>query len=229
MVLARKRAGVTLVEVIVAVAILGTVGITVYGGFAQTSTNKRRVEAELDRYHAIRVTMNRMVRELSMAYMSEQRNPNPALQFHITSFIGTDSGFGDRVDFNSMGHTRIYRNARESDQNELSYFITDDPSGDGTKALARRVQPRVDERPGEGGRVEIMVSDVAGFELEYLDPVSNEWVQSWDSTNLQLNRLPSQVKILLTVPDPQDPGEEITFGTRSTLQMTWALNHATYL
>ncbi len=225
--MSRRAQGMTLIEVMIAMTIFAAVGALVYGGFAQTSRAKTKLETQLNRYHELSSAMERMVRELSMAYVSMHYNPLSSLQSMRTAFVGKDSGFGDRVDFTSVSHTRIYRDAKESDQNEISYFLTDHPRGDG-KVLARRMQARIDAKPQEGGRVEIMLEDVLGFELEYLDPVNWEWQTSWDtmSGTGQVNRLPAQVRIKLTIPGIANPRQREVFGTRAILPMTWAFNHA---
>lgn len=228
----RRQAGMTLLEVMVAMGVFAVVGALVYGGFAQTARAKRQLEAQLDRYHEVRVAMERMVRELSMAYVSTHVHISPSMAGMRTIFQGKDSGFGDRIDFTSVSHTRVYRDAKESDQNEISYFMTDAPSGDG-KVLARRMQPRIDEKPDEGGRVEVLLTDVLEFELEYLDASDFEWVKTWDAATGvgQTNRLPMQVKIKLVVPTlATNAGSDKreTFTTRAVLPMTWAFNHANY-
>jgi len=221
-----KRQGLTLIEIMVAISIFAAVGAIIYGGFAQTARAKRTLETQLDRYHAIGAALERMTRELSAAYISMSITSGLTQQAMKTAFIGKESGFGDRLDFNSLSHTRMYRDAKESDQNEISYFLTDAARGDG-KVLARRMQPRVDDKPGEGGRVEVLLDDVLEFDVEYLDPVSKEWIKSWDSTSAagQMNRLPVQVKILLTVPGLTRKKQREVFGTRVSVPVTYALNH----
>ena len=223
----RSSQGMTLIEVMVAMTIFAAVGALVYGGFAQTARAKTKLEAQLNRYHELSAALERMARELSMAYVSVHYNPLSSLQSMRTGFVGKDSGFGDRVNFCSVSHTRIYRDAKESDQNEISYFVTDNPSGEG-KVLARRMQPRIDDKFDEGGRVEIMLEDVLEFELEYLDAVNWEWQTSWDTMTGtgQINRLPAQVRIKLTVPGVTNAKQKEVFGTRAVLPMTWAFNHA---
>jgi general secretion pathway protein J len=226
----RSRLGMTLIEVMVALAMFSAIGALIYGGFSQTSRAKQVLGAQLDRYHELRVGMERMVRELSMAYMSTHYNPLSSLRTMRTTFIGKASGFGDRIDFTAVSHTRIYRDAKESDQEEISYFVTDDAKGD-TKVLARRVQARPDDKPEEGGRIEVLISDVLEFELEYLDQASWEWVETWDAVqgSGQTNRLPAQVRIKVTVPGVDGKKKREVFGTRAILPMTWAFNHANYL
>ncbi len=225
----RGREGMTLIEAMIAIVILAIVGTMVWEGFSQTERTKKRLEAQADRTQVLRVALERMARELSMAYVSAQVNPSTALQVVKTAFIGTDQGDSSRVDFTSFSHQRLYRDAHESDQNELSYFVMEDPDDSSKKVLVRREQNRIDDDPQHGGRIEVMVHDVTRFELSYLDPQSTEWVSTWDTTQAagQPNRLPSQVKILLTLHTP-DGKHTVTYGTRAELPLTWALNHAIY-
>jgi general secretion pathway protein J len=224
-----KREGMTLIEIMVAMTMFAAVGAMVYGGFAQTSKHKKMLERQLDRYHEVAMSLERMAREISMAYVSVHVSQSSSLQSMRTALVGKDSGFGDRLDFTSMSHTRLYRDAKESDQNEISYFITDAANGD-TKVLARRMQPRIDDKPQEGGRVEVMLEDVLEFDVEYLDPQTWEWVKTWDTTSGtgQANRLPAQVKLLVTVPGIAKENQREVFGTRASLPLQWALNHAAY-
>lgn len=225
-----RQSGMTLIEALIAIAIVSLVSALVWSGFAQTMKNKERVEEDLDRYHVISAALDRMQRELSMAYVSAQENPNAALNHYRTIFKVTDRSNGDRIDFTSFSHQRLYRDAHESDQNELSYFVTSHPEEPGIRVLARREQARVDDDPTRGGRVEILVDDVSDFQLEFLDPLSGQWVRSWDTTQAagQPNRLPAQVKIMVTMPHPRIQGREQTFATRARLPMQFALNHAIY-
>lgn len=227
---ALRSRGMTLVEAMVAIAILSVVSVMVWGGFAQTSRNKERVEADLERNHIVSSALARMQRELSMAFVSAQVNPSPALVKTQTCFVGTDRSGGDRLDFTSFSHRRLYRDAHESDQNEISYFVTRHPEDARRKVLARRESRRIDDDPRRGGSVQILVDDVTDLELEYLDPLTTEWVRTWDTTQLtgQPNRLPAQVKIRLTVPHPRQRGRTLTFGTRADVPIRFGLNHAIY-
>lgn len=226
---ARTR-GMTIIEALVAITILAIVATVVFGGFSQTMRNKRRIEEMADRSHVIRVAMERMVSELSMAYVSVHVNVDPSLQTMNTCFIGGRSGRGHRIDFTSFSHRRLYRDAHESDQNELSYFVTEHPERRDTLVLARREQNRIDEDPQTGGTIQILVEDVLEFEAEYLDVVTGEWTDTWDTRDIthQPNRLPAQVKLMLTVRDESAPRDRRTYVTRAQPMIIWAVNHAAY-
>lgn len=225
------RDGITLIEVMMAFAILGIVMTLVYSGFVQTANNKKRVETRLSRNHEISMGLSRIARELSMAYVSAQLNQNPALRPMISAMVLTEKGANSRIDFTSFSHLRLYRDAHESDQNELSYYVTDDPEDGDRKVLARREQRRIDDDPQEGGQTQVLIENVVSFHIEVLDPMTLEWTSSWDTMQvaMQPNRLPIQAKIFVTVPNLTGRGEDQTFGTRTYLPLQYALNHATYV
>ena len=224
------KRGFTLLEVILAVAVLAVVGTMVYGGFSQTALNKARVEEDVNHSRIVHMALERMARELTMAFVSTHTNPSLDLRVVETAFIGKNNGKDDRVDFTSFSHRRLYRNARESDQNEISYFVTQHPDDRDVQVLARREQNRIDEDPRRGGKSQILVENIEEFNLEYFDPLLSDWVQTWDTEDVlaQPNRLPTQIRILLSVKDPRRRGETQTFGTRVTIPLTYALNHANY-
>ncbi len=60
----------TLLEVILAVTVLALIGTMVYGGFAQTALNKARVEEDVDHSRVVHMALERLTRELSMAFVS---------------------------------------------------------------------------------------------------------------------------------------------------------------
>jgi general secretion pathway protein J len=228
---ARVPLGFTLIEVMVAVAIFAMITTLIYGGFAQTSKNKARIERDLDRSRALYSTVSRLTDELSMAYVSAQLNPAMSLQMVRTAFVGTDRGKADRLDFTSFSHRRLYANAHESDQQELSYFMAKDPADPTRHVLARRAQRRVDDNPRKGGNVEVLLDGVLGFDIKYLDPLSGEWLSSWSTVQAigQPNRLPAQVKITLSIENPaKGATEPLTLTTRIPIRIRYALNHAIY-
>ena len=222
--------GFTLLEIILAVTILALIGTMIYGGFSQTALNKARVEDDSDHSRVVHTALERMTRELTMAFVSTHVNPSPDLRVVETAFIGKDHGSDDRIDFTSFSHRRLYRNAKESDQNEISYFVTEDPDDPKVRVLARREQNRIDQDPRKGGKSQILLPNVTEFNVEYFDPLISEWVQTWNTEDIlaQPNRLPTQVRIRLSVEDPRRPGKIETFGTRVSLPMTYALNFANY-
>lgn len=227
----RSLAGMTLVEAMVSITILAIVSVMVFGGFEQTMRNKSRVEEQGDRAHVVRVAMERMCRELQSAFVSMDVNVNAQLASMHTVFHGRREGRGSRIDFTSFSHRRMFRDAHESDQNELGYFLRehrDEETRVSSRVLVRRESRRIDDNPEEGGQQMILVEGVREFELDYFDSANLQWVDGWDTAGTETNRLPAQVRIRLVVPSLVDPDDDEVYVTRVAIPITYALNHALY-
>ncbi|HKO94102.1 MAG TPA: type II secretion system protein GspJ [Polyangiaceae bacterium] len=199
--LSRRARGFTLVEVLIAVAILSLICTLLYGAFDGLQRSKEGVTRLADRYHEGRSALQRIAYELSGAYVSAHAPPDLNLVTIKTAFIGTRESPAARVDFNAFCNRRYDKDVKESDQAEVSYFGSPNPDGSGQTDLARRISPRLDLEPERGGRVEVLATDLDLFELEYLDAANGQWTDKWDSTQAlgQHNRLPLQVRVLLVL------------------------------
>lgn len=214
----RLERGITLIEVMVAIGILAMVAVLLYGALDGMAKARQGTERIADRYHQGRSALTRMSRELEMAFVSLHIPVDLNLQARTTAFIGSNSTPFDRVDFASFSHTRMSDTKRETDQNELSYYgLANDHGG---IDLVRREATVLDLYPERGGIVQVLAEDVESFELSYLDPLSNEWKDTWDTTQLggdEPARLPSQVKIELVL---RRQGEtSLRFVTKVPIQM----------
>ena len=209
--------GLTLIEVMVAIAVFSMVAITIWTATSQTARTRDIVTSVHDRYHQVRVAMEMMKRDFSSAFLSRHRALNEPS--HDTVFIGQDHGNEDRVDFAAFTHQRRYLDAKESDQCEVGYFIADDPEKNGQKNLVRRSSPILDLEPLEGGQYLTLVEDVVSLDLSYFDIAMNEWQDNWDTTDEteEANLLPHQVRINLVIHDRR--GQEVMFGTQTAIPM----------
>lgn len=196
----RRARGFTLLELLVAISILALVSVLIYSAFAAMRRTRDGLERVQDRYREGRIAMQRLTRELSSAYLSLHIPADPSLVVLATAFIGKRGNPADRVDFNAFAHTRRDRDVHESDQVELSYYGLASVDGS-TTDLVRRVSTRPDLEPSKGGKVEVLATDIDLFDLEYLDPQTGLWTETWDSTSTvaQPARLPLQVRITLVL------------------------------
>jgi general secretion pathway protein J len=193
--------GMTMVEVMVAVAILVMVAVLIHGVIESLSRGKKGEEMRADRAHQGREAMQRIVRDLSGAYLSLHVPANQALITQKTAFVGRSSLPFDRVDFTAFAHLRTDRDSHESDQAEVGYFAARDPTVEGKMDLVRREQTPIDYDPLKGGVVNVVAEDIDQFDLRYLDPRTGQWVETWDSMQVtgQPSRLPFEVKITLVL------------------------------
>jgi general secretion pathway protein J len=224
----RSRArGLTLLEVMVAVAILAMLAVLTYGAFDGLSRGKKNLGRLNDRYHQGRAALSRLTIELSSAFLSMHQPLSEQQIRRLTIFAGTNGSPADRIDFTSFSHRRLLRDSHESDQNELSYFGSPDPNVSGKMDLARRESPLIDLEPKRGGEVNVLVDDIDLFDVKYLDPTTGLWTDSWDSSQAtgQPGRLPLQIKITLVLNGGAD-GKPVTFVTKVPMPMQLPLNFA---
>lgn len=219
---ARSR-GMTLLEIMVSIAILGMVAVLIYGAFDSLSRGKKGEGMRAERTRQGRDALARMVRDLSGAYLSFHNPPNQTLQVRRTQFVG-ESGAFDRLDFTAFAHRRYEKDAKESDQSEIGYFVVKDPDVDGKMDLVRREQSPPDMETKRGGVVNVIAENVASFDLRYLDATTGQWLETWDSLqNLnQPNRLPFEVRITLVLKGPLDT--ELTYMTKTQLPIQQPLS-----
>ncbi|MBM4361489.1 MAG: prepilin-type N-terminal cleavage/methylation domain-containing protein [Deltaproteobacteria bacterium] len=226
--------GFSLVELIIAITVLALISMLIYGAFAGMRNSKEGVGRVGDRVHEGREAMRRIARELSSAFISTHAPLSAALAVQTTAFRGTQGTPADRLDFASFAHRRLDRDSHESDQCEISYFGAPDPKDPGITDLVRRVSPLLDLVPEKGGRVDVLASDIDLFRVEYLDPQTGDWVDTWDTTNTigQPGRLPVYAHVLLVLNGGKRPGAgrssaPIRFETKVALPIHRALSFAT--
>jgi len=219
--------GFTLLEVMVAVAILAMVSVLIYGAFDGLSRGRKSLGRVNDRYHQGRGALSRMSLELSSAFLSMHQPLTEQQIRRLTIFSGSRGSPVDRIDFTSFSHRRLVRDSHESDQNEISYFGSPDPNVPGKVDLARRESPIIDLEPKRGGEVNVLVEDIDSFDVKYLDASTGLWTETWDSTQAtgQPGRLPFQIRITLVLKGGAG-GEPVSFTTKIAMPMQAALSFA---
>ncbi|MCB9557519.1 MAG: prepilin-type N-terminal cleavage/methylation domain-containing protein [Deltaproteobacteria bacterium] len=213
-------AGFTLIEVMVAVALFATVITLVWGSFSLGATGKRQGEAIADRYYQVRVGVGRLVRDISMSFIS--KNDTPGAITPRTFFVGQRNSRHDELKFSYLGHARLREDARESDQATVRYFVRSDPENRRLYQLVRQETNRLGgEQPiEESGHGFVLVDDVLEFHLRYFDEQKNEWTEQWNTTSVdgQPDRLPTKIEVQLTINDERDKPLRLVTATRTFLR-----------
>ncbi len=218
----RFERGITLLEVLVAIGILSLVATLVYGAFDGMARSRQGIERVADRYHQGRSAISRISREVQSAFLSLHQPLDPNFLTRKTAFVGSHRSPADRLDFTSFSHQQIGAGTHESDQNELSYFGSQDPRSNAVD-LVRRESKYIDIDPQHGGVVQVLCENIRSFNLAYLDNVTGDWKTDWDSTQVvESLRLPQQVRIELVLNGQN--GEPITFMTKAPIMMQAPLN-----
>jgi len=209
------RRGFTLLEVMIAIAVLALIGTLTYKSFDSAYDLKRRVEAAEDRDQTVRGALDRIGREVSMTFLSEHYD-RKRFRERPTFFRLKDGRREAILTVTSFAHQRLHVDAKESDQAVFEYRLERDDAG--RTSLFRRVKAQIDEEPDRGGAKAVLAEDVLRFTVQAWDPRDREWRDEWDSNSPQRTGgalVPPRVRVAITVIDEQ--GKERTWSTQSRL------------
>lgn len=218
---ARIRRGMTLIEVMVSLAILGMMVLSIWQSFKGTTKGIESTEEVQKHYSIIRNGLARMTSELSMAYLSFNRPLDDPK--HYTYFEGIDGFEEDELTFSAFAHQRIRKDSNESDQSVIRYELQPDPDDRSRTHLYRRESRRLDgELPEDLENfypAYVVIEDVVAFDVKYWDNREEDWIDEWRTTRVdsQPDRLPQRVWIKLEVKTPGGDIEE--FHTQVPLMM----------
>ena len=214
------QAGMTLIEVMIAIAILVVMMTLAWKTIANTSETKKQFERYEERNHELRMALGRIVRDFEAAYLSINEDPNAVNR--RTMFIAKSSFKLPEVRFSTLGHRVLWADANESEQTVISYMAHDDPNRSGVTDWVRREQRRPSNlQPSEeAADYDILVHDIAGAKLEFWNWKNSEWQSTWDTTQIdgQKGFLPSRVRITLTTKGPDDKEYKVTTEARIWMQ-----------
>ena len=217
----RRMRGMTLIEVMISLAVLGMMLVSVWSGFRGTLRGMEMSEEIQTRYSIVRGGISRMESELMMAYLSFNR---PSYETkHYTMFEGRDGFDADSLTFSSFAHLRIRKDSNESDQTVIQYFVEQDPEDRSRTHLYRREARRLTgDLPEDLERfwpAYVLIEDVVSFDVKYWENREMEWEDEWRTTaiDMQPDRLPQRVKVTLGVLDTD--GETVYFTFQAVLMM----------
>ncbi|GAB4509223.1 MAG: type II secretion system protein GspJ [Haliangiales bacterium] len=214
----RAQAGMTLIEVLLATAILGFMLVMAWSTTAAVVDAQRYFETMQERNHEIRVALDRMAKDIASAYISG--NEDESLDDRRTWFVAKDSRPVPEIRFSSLAHRSLWSNANESEQTLISYHAERDRDQRGQTNLLRRESRRLsnEQWDSEPADVDLLVRDIVRVEMEFFDPKDNDWQDSWDSTgaDAERSRLPERVRIKLVL---EEGDREVEYETQARIML----------
>jgi general secretion pathway protein J len=215
-----RQRGITMIEVLIALAVLSMIVMSVWSGFRGTIRGMQASETIQMRYAIVRNGIARMQSELGMTYLSFNRPLDDARQY--TLLDGVDNGKQDDLTFSTFSHLRMRKDANESDQSVIQYFLEKDPDDPKRTHLFRRETRRLTgdkaDQLDEYFPAYIMIEDVEEFDVQYWDDRQREWIDEWRTTrnDMQPDRLPPRIRLKIVVLDDEDL---VPFVAQATLPM----------
>jgi prepilin-type N-terminal cleavage/methylation domain-containing protein len=210
------KRGFTLIEILVAVALLGLMTGLIFAAVSSMFTISKDMDALVEANHMARVSLNRMSRDLSQSFLTL----NQGIEERTKSvFIGER----DRVVFAYVGNVPVKAGELQTDQGVVEYRLggtTEDKEG---RKLIRRFKPHIDDSPEDGGEEYVMATGVKKLQFEYWSKEDEDWESSWTADDpLAADEpgfiLPNRIKIRLEMYDAI--GEVHVFETQTLVYMT---------
>jgi prepilin-type N-terminal cleavage/methylation domain-containing protein len=222
----RSSRGFTLLEVLIATAILGVVLLTVYGTVARTLAAANRAETRADINASGRTTVLKIADELesalppsagyAVAFIGKKgtgSQPTDAVQFNavIHRLAGVQEVTGGRAivsySLDEMEEVRgLYALRRHEEMLSVPGAVAEDGLGMAEDPAALEGDPAAQaEAAMPAVRAIHLIDRVAGLRFYYWDPASGDFVEEWDTTQTntagQVPGLPAAVHITLFLAD----------------------------
>jgi len=198
-----RSKGFTLLEVLLAMAILSLIMTVIYSSFATAGKNVEQAEAIRDETDLARTLIARLSADIANAYPNASGNypAVPTIFYGKKEEVGGDAGAGnEKIRRDSISLTTLTNwrkpDSKETELWEVGYFFKEKPDGKGY-VLFRREKRELskDVRALEGG-VEYEITDrVESLQFTYSNNGSTWTDIGWDSN--KLGKLPNAVEITL--------------------------------
>ncbi len=215
-----RQAGLTLIEIMIASAVMVIMMALAWRTISNTSDARRTYEAFEQRNHELRMAMARVVADFEHAYLS--KNEDGSQSHPRTMFIAKSGTRLPELRFSTLGHRVLWADANESEQTVVQYTSRNNPDIPGQTDWVRREQRRLSNLPPEEEPAEsdVLLTRVDKVELQYFNWRTVDWQDTWDTTQSdgQKGWLPSRVRITVTVKDPGGKDYKLTTQARILLQ-----------
>ena len=218
---ASKSPGFTLLEVLIAMAIMSLLVSVIYMSFFTSGRNVQQAEAIRDETDLARTLVAKISSDITDAYFNPNMNTpvvttiffgetvlsnpgmsGPAMSHTVLSNPGTSE-----TEVNIDRHDGLYLtsltnwrrpDSQETDLWEVGYYFKQKPDGSGWVMMRREKRGLSSDFPALEGGVDYEMTDrVANMQLRYFD--GTVWTDGWDSRISQ--KLPNAVEITLLLDD----------------------------
>jgi type II secretion system protein J len=214
--LASQR-GLTLLEILIALAIMGLMMALTWSTISNTSRAKRSSEIIERRSHEIRVALGQVVHDFESAYLSQNEDLNAS--HRRTLFVGKSGSPVPEMRFTTLNHRVLAADANESEQTAITYeSLRDRQDSDKTNWIRREQRRLSNENPDqEPAEYDVLVRDIESVAFEFWDWNREEWKDRWDTTSSdgERGKLPSRVRITLKAKNPR--GDIVTYSTQARI------------
>lgn len=185
--------GFTLLELIVAIALMDVIAVTLYSCMHTAFKSKANIETTLSPYRKVMPVFEHIRKDLVSAMQ-----PDGVL---AGVFEGEDASYIDGQDADTLS---FYSACYHPDEDEIAgniayiqYELDEDHDRDQV-VLKRLVTTNILAPSTEDPEEEVLARDIAGLDIEYYD--GSSWVDEWDSSE-EDSTLPWGVRVTISILD----------------------------
>ncbi len=212
----RPPAGFTLIEVLLAMAILGMITMLVYMSFVPALGAVEEVNAQRRVYRRTRILFGRMENEIRGAYLDYVNEASTRRGCELDErdcpyiFVGKDGGDEDELTFTTLAG-RPGSRVLQADQIWVRYFVERDPDTKeyGLYREQRFIHTGESRKLSSKSTPKLLFPGVTRFNLHYINRgTTDEHLNEWDSTTgmdeVQKGQLPRAVEVMIEFPAGED-------------------------
>jgi general secretion pathway protein J len=188
--------GFTLLEVLVASAILSLVLAALYGVFSRTLTSKRLAEERAVRARTARIALLRIGEDLQSAFPPGSNTARFVSRAHRATAFPEDT-----ISFVSLTRVTLTSNNPEGDLCEIGYAVEPDPLVPTQRQLIRRVSSALAPDRNRADETVPLLLQVRGLRFRFFD--GRSWQEEWGQEKTQ-NTLPQAVEVVLYLPGSRE-------------------------
>jgi prepilin-type N-terminal cleavage/methylation domain-containing protein len=204
----RTAQGFTLLEVIIAIGIMATILVILFGTYSAAVDRAARTRELSQMYHEARVLLQLMANDLRSAYVKESvEQAQQAVQqvkTRPTTFVGEDRTESDQP-ADKLAFSTVLPTQRpdvpETEMCHVTYSIepVDEPTR--RRALFRRVNCSLEPEATKQDQVFLLTELAHGLDFKYYDDQGIEYLD-WNSREPRGGkRIPARLKIMLRLAD----------------------------
>jgi len=188
-----RKAGFTLVEVLVASTIGTFIALVAVGALRTISSSARMINSNIDTSAEVRYAADLIARDLTNLY----RDSDAQNMKLVGAFEETQVGTTSILTLYTVGRVKARADQPEADVYEAEYFLVQDEE---ESALYRRLWPYPDEDLEPGGVVIPIARNIDLFQVRFYD--GQEWYDEWPE---EMQSLPRLVEVNIAA---QQPGRD---------------------
>jgi len=216
--------GFTLLEILVAMAILSIVLSLIYASFTKTLTEIKEVEMEADVYQMARISLERIQEDLECALiLKKEEDTEVKEESHGTvEFEGVDEQIdqrdADSLMFFSTNHISLDQENEYAGLARIAFSVIKNEEEEGF-TLYRSDNPEFENASEEKTNGQILCDRLFSVNFTYYTAEGDEYNQ-WNSSEGALKgKLPARVLIQLSFINEEYPDEPLKFETAVALPM----------